>query len=46
MAQPKGEIETVRAAAATHLTPFVQSSWANTSLEEVAQNNPDGVKIF
>lgn len=45
LAHPDGEVETTKAAASTGTLQCL-SSWSNCSLEEVAEANPDGIKIF
>jgi isopentenyl diphosphate isomerase/L-lactate dehydrogenase-like FMN-dependent dehydrogenase len=46
LANPIGEVATAKAARASDLTAFVLSCWGTTSLEEVHQAYPDGLKMI
>ena len=46
MAHPDGELATARAANAYNATTLKLSSWSTTTLEEVAAQAPDSLKVF
>ena len=46
MAHHEGEVATAQAANNVKQTPLLLSSWATSSIEEVARGAPDCVKLF